>query len=66
LYCVCCTVKDNEDKEVVQMKYREQKKNPVGTKFFAFVQTGPGARPAYYTMGTGCLFSGGKAAAEWL
>jgi hypothetical protein len=26
---------------------------PVGAKFFAYVQTGPGAYPASYTMGTG-------------
>jgi hypothetical protein len=26
---------------------------PVGTRFFAYVQTGPGAYPASYTMGTG-------------
>ena len=27
--------------------------NPVGTRFFAPVQTGPGVHPASYTMGTG-------------
>jgi hypothetical protein len=26
-----------------------------GARFFAFVQTGPGAHPASYTMGTGSL-----------
>jgi hypothetical protein len=30
--------------------------------FLHVVQTGPGARPASYTMGTGGPFSGGKAA----
>ena len=29
------------------------KKIPVGTIFLALVQTGPGAHPASYTMGTG-------------
>jgi hypothetical protein len=33
---------DNQDKEVVQMKYREQKESPVGAKFSAPDQTGPG------------------------
>jgi hypothetical protein len=28
------------------------KKIPVGARFFAHVQTGPGAHPARYTMGT--------------
>jgi hypothetical protein len=35
------------------------KKNLVGAKFFAQVQTGPGAQPAPCTMGTGC-FPGAK------
>jgi hypothetical protein len=30
-----------------------QKKNPVGARFFAPVQTGPGAHPASCTKGTG-------------
>jgi hypothetical protein len=30
-----------------------EKKIPVGAKFFAHVQTGPGAHPASCTMGTG-------------
>jgi hypothetical protein len=29
-----------------------------GARFFAAVQTGPGAHPASYTMGTGSLFRG--------
>jgi hypothetical protein len=33
-------------------------------RFSAPVQTGPGAHPASYTMGTGSL-SGGKAAGAW-
>jgi hypothetical protein len=28
---------------------------PVGARFFAYVQTGPGAHPASCTMGTGCF-----------
>ena len=35
-----------------------------GATFSAPVQTGPGAHPASYTMGTGS-FPGGKAAGEW-
>jgi hypothetical protein len=33
---------------------------PVGVRFSAPVQTGPGAHPASYTMGTGSLFPGVK------
>jgi hypothetical protein len=33
----------------------QEKKFPVGARFFAAVQTGPGAHPASYTMGTGSL-----------
>jgi hypothetical protein len=33
-------------------KNRAKKKIPVGTRFFAHVQTGPGAHPASCTMGT--------------
>jgi hypothetical protein len=32
---------------------RQKKNIPVGARFFAYVQTGPGAYPASYTMGTG-------------
>jgi hypothetical protein len=28
---------------------------PVGARFFAHVQTGPGAHPASFTMGTGSI-----------
>ena len=38
---------------------------PVGARFSAPVQTGPGAHPASYTMGTG-TFPGVKAAGVWL
>jgi hypothetical protein len=31
---------------------------PVGARFFALVQTGPGVHPAYCTMGTGSLSRG--------
>jgi hypothetical protein len=31
----------------------KEKKIPVGKRFFAHVQTGPGAQPASCTMGTG-------------
>jgi len=37
---------------------------PVGARFSAHVQTGPGAHPASYTVGTG-FFPGGKAAGAW-
>jgi hypothetical protein len=37
---------------------------PVGARFFAHIQTSPGAHPASYTMGTG-VFLGGKAAGAW-
>jgi hypothetical protein len=39
----------NESKE----KTGQEKKIPVGARFYAVVQTGPGAHPASYTMGTG-------------
>jgi hypothetical protein len=32
-----------------------EKKIPVGARFFAHVQTGPGAHPASCTMGTGSV-----------
>jgi hypothetical protein len=35
-----------------------------GERFAALVQTGPGAHPANYTMGTGS-FHGGKEARAW-
>jgi hypothetical protein len=39
-----------------QVKETEfKKKIPVGARFFAPIQTGPGAHPASYTMGTGTL-----------
>jgi hypothetical protein len=37
---------------------------PAGARFFAHVQTGPGAHPASYTMGT-VSFSGVKTAGAW-
>ena len=37
---------------------------PVGARFSAPVQTGPGAHPACYTMNTGFL-SRGKSAGSW-
>ena len=36
----------------------------LGARLSALVQTGPGAHPASYTMGTGSL-PGGKAAGPW-
>jgi hypothetical protein len=38
---------------------------PVGARFSAPAQTGRGAHPTFYTMGTG-FFPGGKAAGAWL
>jgi hypothetical protein len=41
---------------------------PVGARYFSLlhsVQTGSGAHPASYPMGTGFSFSGGKAAGKW-
>jgi hypothetical protein len=44
---------DNEDKEIVEMKYREQKKKfPMAARFSAPVQTDTGTHPASYTMNT--------------
>jgi hypothetical protein len=36
----------------------QKKKIPVWARFFAAVQTGPGAHPAFYKMGTGSLSRG--------
>jgi hypothetical protein len=36
---------------------------PVEERFSAFLQTGPGAHPTSYTMGTGCLSRGKVAGA---
>jgi len=38
---------------------------PMGARFSATFQIGPGAQPASYTMGTGS-FPGGNAAGAWL
>jgi hypothetical protein len=37
---------------------------PVGSRFSAPIQTGPGAHPVSYTMGT-MSFPGGKAVGAW-
>jgi hypothetical protein len=36
-------------------KMDQRKKIPVGARFFAAVQNGPGVHPVSYTMGTGSL-----------
>jgi hypothetical protein len=46
------------------MKYGEQKRIPVGVKFFASLQIGPRVHPASYAMGISSLFRG-KAAGAW-
>jgi hypothetical protein len=38
------------NRELIKIHY---KKIPVGVRFFAHVQTGPGAHPAFCTVGTG-------------
>ena len=38
-------------------KTPDRKKIPVGTRFFATVQTGPWAHPASWTMGTGSFWA---------
>ena len=43
---------------------RSGDRNPVAERFSAPVQTGPGAHPPSYTMGTGSL-PGGIAAGAW-
>ena len=43
---------------------RSRDQIPVGARFSALVQTGPGAKPAFYAMGTG-PFLEGKAAGVW-
>jgi len=43
---------------------RSRDRIPVGAKFSAPFQPGPGAHPASYGMGTGC-FPEGKAAGAW-
>ena len=40
-------LQDNEDKVVVQMKYREQKKNPGGGKFFRTRPDWPWGPPSH-------------------
>jgi hypothetical protein len=56
-------MKDEKDLNSTKMYQRgktpdRQKKIPVGARFFAAVQIGPGAHPASYTMDTGSLFRG--------
>jgi hypothetical protein len=40
---------------IYRYKMDQRKKIPVKARFFAAVQTGPGAHPASYTMGTRSL-----------
>jgi hypothetical protein len=49
---------------VIRNVDNDGKKTPVGARFFAHVQTGPGPHPAHCIMGTGS-FPGGKAAKAW-
>jgi hypothetical protein len=57
-------MKDEKDLNSTKMDQRgktpgqEKKKIPVGARFFAAVQTGPGAHPASYTMDTGSISRG--------
>ena len=60
-------MQDNEDKNTitdeVQNTVQANKKNknkiiPVVARFSAPIQTGPGAHPVSYTMGTGSLSQG--------
>jgi hypothetical protein len=44
---------NNEAQDTNKKKRSIQKKIPVWARFFAHVQTGPGAHPASCTMGTG-------------
>jgi hypothetical protein len=63
--CVVCVLyskdkrhsRDNQDKEVVQMKHRA-KKVPVEARFSVPVQSGPEAHPVSHTMGIGSLSRG--------
>ena len=63
---LCCVVKI---KEQIRKKYKEGRrgrlqktktKNPVGASFSALVQTGPGAHPAFCTIGYRVSFPGVK------
>jgi hypothetical protein len=57
---------DDEDKDTntdevqntVQANKKTKKIIPVGARFSAPIQTGPGAHPASFTMGTGSFFQG--------
>ena len=40
--------------------FRPEYRNPVRARFSSLVETGPGAHPASYTMGTGCLSAAEK------
>jgi hypothetical protein len=63
LYCNdIATSQDNQGKETSKEKVqkenkrknsRNKKKNPVGARFFALVQTDPETHPASYTVSTG-------------
>jgi hypothetical protein len=54
-------MKDEKDLNSSKMDQRgkpPKKKIPVGARFLVAVQTGPGAHPASYTMGTVSLSRG--------
>ena len=61
--CVCVCVYVGRDSSVgiaLATGWTVRGSNPGGARFSAPVQTGPGAHPAFYTMGTGISFSGVK------
>jgi hypothetical protein len=68
--CKDSSMKEKKDYTVQKMDQRGKpqelikKKIPVGARFSAPVQTGPGAHPASYPTGPGSL-PGGKAAGAW-
>jgi hypothetical protein len=43
----------------------KKKKTPVGARFSAPFQTGPGAHPAFCTVGTGCVSGEVEQPAAW-
>jgi hypothetical protein len=51
-------MQDTQDKETRKMtneRSTKEQKMAVRSRFSAPVHTGPGAKPASYTVGTGCL-----------
>ena len=66
LQCACFVGRDSSVGIATELRAgRAEDRIPMGVRFSAPVQTGPGAHPASCTMGTVSLSGRGKAAGAW-